>query len=242
MSSKKPKIAARETPDATDATEALDNLRREKFCRYYAQGEGTFGNATLSYAAAYDIELGDLSIVDKEGRPVVEKDFRGQYEVCATNGWRLLKNADVQARITVLLNALLKDEIVDAELAKVIKQDGDLTPKVAAIKEFNKLRGRIIEMGAAGQVYDAPAHPYTQMLLDAVPVPDPALQRERLRRAQPERHFPDDETARGPCAFGEDHALSGTSRWHRVTAEHGVSCRFWPENSPLPAHDRAMET
>ncbi|OJW18781.1 MAG: hypothetical protein BGO51_15535 [Rhodospirillales bacterium 69-11] len=145
MSSKKPKIAARETPDATDATEALDNLRREKFCRYYAQGEGTFGNATLSYAAAYDIELGDLSIVDKEGRPVVEKDFRGQYEVCATNGWRLLKNADVQARITVLLNALLKDEIVDAELAKVIKQDGDLTPKVAAIKEFNKLRGRIIE-------------------------------------------------------------------------------------------------
>ena len=42
-------------------------------------------------------------------------------------------------------------------------------------------RGRIVEMGSAAQVYDSPAHPYTQLLLDAVPVPDPVLQRERLR-------------------------------------------------------------
>ncbi|MBN9062414.1 MAG: ABC transporter ATP-binding protein, partial [Rhizobiales bacterium] len=147
-------------------------------------------------------------------------------------------DVQTQAQIVALLQSLQEKLGVSyLFIAHDLAIVREVAHKVAVM-----FRGRIIEMGAAGQVYDAPAHPYTQMLLDAVPVPDPALQRERLRRAQPERHFPDDETARGPCAFGEDHALSGTSRWHRVTAEHGVSCRFWPENSPLPAHDRAMET
>jgi hypothetical protein len=121
------------------------NPNQEAFCRYYAQGEGTFGNATLSYAAAYEFELGDLSFTDKDGNISVHPDFAGDYHTCSVNGNKLLRKTEVQERITKLLNELLKDEIVDAELAKVVKQDGDLTPKVAAIKEYNKLRGRIID-------------------------------------------------------------------------------------------------
>jgi hypothetical protein len=121
------------------------NPNQELFCRYYAQGEGTFGNATLSYAAAYEIGLGDPTLVDKDGNPLSAKLYPEEYNTCSANGSRLLRNDKVQERIRVLLNELLKDEIVDAELAKVIKQDGDLAPKVAAIKEFNKLRGRIID-------------------------------------------------------------------------------------------------
>jgi hypothetical protein len=128
------------------------NPQQEAFCRYYAQGEGTFGNATLSYSAAYEIELGDLTWHDKDGNLRVHKDFVGDYHVCSVNGARLLRNADVQERINVLLNELLQDKIVDAELAKVIKQDGDLTPKVAAIKEYNKLRGRIVDLSKVTQV------------------------------------------------------------------------------------------
>ena len=37
--------------------------------------------------------------------------------------------------------------------------------------------GRIVELGPAVEVYDRPAHPYTQGLLDAVPVPDIAAWR-----------------------------------------------------------------
>ncbi|HEX8009003.1 MAG TPA: ABC transporter ATP-binding protein, partial [Trebonia sp.] len=41
--------------------------------------------------------------------------------------------------------------------------------------------GKIVEMGTGDQVYDAPAHPYTQALLSAVPVPDPRIERQRQR-------------------------------------------------------------
>ncbi len=39
--------------------------------------------------------------------------------------------------------------------------------------------GRIVELGEAEAVFAHPAHPYTQALLDAVPVPDPARERSR---------------------------------------------------------------
>ncbi|MDP5227633.1 MULTISPECIES: ABC transporter ATP-binding protein [Arthrobacter] len=41
-------------------------------------------------------------------------------------------------------------------------------------------RGRIVESGDAGTVLSQPADPYTQSLLEAVPVPDPEVAKERL--------------------------------------------------------------
>lgn len=40
-------------------------------------------------------------------------------------------------------------------------------------------RGRVMEQGPAHNVHDRPLHPYTRALLAAVPVPAPAIQRER---------------------------------------------------------------
>jgi oligopeptide/dipeptide ABC transporter ATP-binding protein len=39
--------------------------------------------------------------------------------------------------------------------------------------------GKIVEIGDAESVFRSPAHPYTQGLLDAVPIPDPVVARER---------------------------------------------------------------
>jgi oligopeptide transport system ATP-binding protein len=41
--------------------------------------------------------------------------------------------------------------------------------------------GKIVELGGWKEVYNSPHHPYTQSLLSAAPVPDPAKQRERDR-------------------------------------------------------------
>jgi len=41
--------------------------------------------------------------------------------------------------------------------------------------------GKIVEIGTRDDIYNRPAMPYTQALLSAVPVPDPALERKRKR-------------------------------------------------------------
>jgi oligopeptide transport system ATP-binding protein len=41
--------------------------------------------------------------------------------------------------------------------------------------------GQLMETGTVEDLYERPAHPYTQALLSAVPVPDPRKQRERKR-------------------------------------------------------------
>ena len=41
--------------------------------------------------------------------------------------------------------------------------------------------GKIIEIGTRDQIFEAPAHPYTQALLSAIPIPDPERERARKR-------------------------------------------------------------
>jgi oligopeptide transport system ATP-binding protein len=41
--------------------------------------------------------------------------------------------------------------------------------------------GRIVEFGAAVDIIERPAHPYTRALVSAIPVPDPERERSRQR-------------------------------------------------------------
>ena len=42
--------------------------------------------------------------------------------------------------------------------------------------------GKLVEVGPSGAVYNSPAHPYTEALLSAVPVPDPTVERAKMAR------------------------------------------------------------
>jgi ABC-type oligopeptide transport system ATPase subunit len=81
----------------------------------------------------------------------------------------------VQAQILNLLKDLQEELglaylFISHDLAVV----RHISHRIAVIKE-----GRIVETGSAAQVYEEPKYPYTQELLSAAPVPDPAAQAAR---------------------------------------------------------------
>jgi oligopeptide/dipeptide ABC transporter ATP-binding protein len=100
-------------------------------------------------------------------------------------------------------------------------------------------RGAIVEQGPTEEVYAHPRHPYTQALLDAMPVPDPRLQRER-REAQRRRRsgLRGSGSSGQGCAFAArcPHAIDVCDvrrpLQERTPQGTWVACHRWPELAP----------
>ena len=139
---------------------ALSNIKHELFVQYFVCNSETRNNSTLSYAMAYEYRLEDLPKDDAvwaevaveggregetENKCVQPSTYDKAYQVCATEGARVLKYPETQKRVVQVLNEYVTDDVVDAELGKVILQDREKTPKVQAIKVYNDIQGRIIK-------------------------------------------------------------------------------------------------
>ncbi len=86
-------------------------------------------------------------------------------------------DVSVQAQILNLIAGLCKNRnltliIVSHDLAVV----RHLSHRIAVM-----YLGKIVELGPAEEVFERPMHPYTQALLNAIPLPDPDRERDRAR-------------------------------------------------------------
>jgi oligopeptide/dipeptide ABC transporter ATP-binding protein len=93
--------------------------------------------------------------------------------------------------------------------------------------------GRILEVAATETLFDAPSHPYTQLLLASVP--DSGMAHGRPTRNSP----PADTDPTGACIFAERCPLARADCWSTRPAlqEHPgvgmVACHYAAEASEL---------
>jgi peptide/nickel transport system ATP-binding protein len=90
--------------------------------------------------------------------------------------------------------------------------------------------GKLCEVSSSvGDLYDRPAHPYTAMLLSAVPKPDPNVRRPP-RIAAPEPPSPINPPSgcrfRTRCPFAQERCAVEEPLMRKVTANRFVACHF----------------
>ncbi|CAM5395770.1 Vitamin B12 import ATP-binding protein BtuD [Streptomyces tendae] len=102
-------------------------------------------------------------------------------------------DASAQAAVANLLRDLSREEgIALAFISHDLAVVGALADRVVVM-----YLGRIVETGTVGQIFDAPRHPYTRALLDAVPVPDGTGSRPRALTGE----VPDPGSPPSGCRF-----------------------------------------
>jgi peptide/nickel transport system ATP-binding protein len=89
--------------------------------------------------------------------------------------------------------------------------------------------GKLAEVGYLQQVYKNPLHPYTQALLEAVPVPDPKFRR---KNPMPKGEIPNPINPPPGCRFhprcpiAQDICSVDTPQLRELRSNHFVACHF----------------
>ncbi len=106
--------------------------------------------------------------------------------------------------------------------------------------------GKIVEIGDAESVFRSPAHPYTQGLLDAVPVPNPAEARSRRGR-QVSGELPSAVNPPSGCRFrtrcprAQDICANVEPPFDNFGGTHQAACHF-PLIAPVSIGVRATQS
>ena len=112
-----------------DLINAKLNPKQELFCKLYASDKEFFGNGVQAYIEAY--------------KP--DKTKKNWYQTARSVASELLTNPNILSRIVEILDFTVNNQVVDRELGFLILQRNDYSAKVAAIREYNKLKQRITD-------------------------------------------------------------------------------------------------
>jgi oligopeptide transport system ATP-binding protein len=95
--------------------------------------------------------------------------------------------------------------------------------------------GKVVETGPTAELFRAPRHPYTRMLLDSVPLLDPTLERARLARFPARGETPSAVDRPPGCAFhlrcpaAQEHCAVRSPEPESAGDSHQVACLRWRE-------------
>lgn len=94
--------------------------------------------------------------------------------------------------------------------------------------------GKVMEIADRHSLYDTPRHPYTQALLSAVPVPDPEIERQRVRihlsgDLPSPLHPPEGCVFHTRCPYVQDRCRTEVPALSSVESRHGVACHRWAD-------------
>ncbi len=106
--------------------------------------------------------------------------------------------------------------------------------------------GKLVEIGPAAAVYGQTAHPYTRGLIDAVPIPDPVLERQRdtvpVRGELPSPIDPPSGCRfRTRCPLAQDICAEVEPPLRSFGGGHRAACHF-PLQQPAETTDEVLAT
>lgn len=91
--------------------------------------------------------------------------------------------------------------------------------------------GIIVELATADELFDHPLHPYTQALMSAVPVADPAVEQMRQRiilegDVPSPAQIPDGCRFHTRCPIAVEQCKTDVPTWREVRTDHFVACHL----------------